>query len=93
MHKDGTEFPVEISLSPFQMDGQPVVIASIRERERRSGGHLWVIAATARSRKEDRDRCLAAGVDDFITKPIRNDALGDVLDRASRHFEDQNSSG
>ena len=62
------------------------VIASIRAREARNGGHIWVIAATARSRKEDRDRCLAAGVDDFVTKPIRRDELWAALNRASERL-------
>ena len=53
-----------------ELDGFQVVRA-IRERERTAGGHLPVIALTARSRKEDRERCLAAGMDDFLTKPFR----------------------
>ena len=53
-----------------ELDGFQVVRA-IRERERTAGGHLPVIALTARSRNEDRERCLAAGMDDFLTKPIR----------------------
>ena len=53
-----------------ELDGFQVVRA-VRERERTAGGHLPIIALTARSRKEDRERCLAAGMDDFLTKPIR----------------------
>jgi PAS domain S-box-containing protein len=53
-----------------ELDGFHVVRA-IRERELTAGGHLPIIALTARSRKEDRERCLAAGMDDFQTKPIR----------------------
>ena len=52
-----------------ELDGFEVVQA-IRERERTMGGHLPVIALTARARHEERERCLAAGMDDFLTKPI-----------------------
>jgi CheY-like chemotaxis protein len=57
------------------------VVGAIRERERASGGHLPVIALTARSRKEDRERCLAAGMDDFLTKPVSSAALFAAIDR------------
>jgi CheY-like chemotaxis protein len=53
-----------------ELDGFQVVRA-VREREATLGGHLPIIALTARSRREDRERCLAAGMDDFQTKPIR----------------------
>jgi CheY-like chemotaxis protein len=53
-----------------ELDGFQVVRA-IRERERSAGGHLPVIALTARARQEDRERCLAAGMDDFLAKPIQ----------------------
>jgi two-component system, sensor histidine kinase and response regulator len=56
-------------------------IEAIRKRERSAGGHLPVIALTARSRKEDRQRCLAAGMDDFLTKPVSSDALFSAVDR------------
>ena len=63
-----------------KLDGFQVVEA-IRERERASGGHLPIIALTARSRKEDRERCLAAGMDDFLAKPIQADNLLAAIDR------------
>jgi CheY-like chemotaxis protein len=42
---------------------------------------LPVIALTARSRKEDRERCLAAGMDDFLAKPIQAPDLWAAIDR------------
>src|SRR6516165_1374585 len=63
-----------------ELDGFQVVRA-IRERELTAGGHLPIIALTARSRKEDRERCLAAGMDDFQTKPIRPADLLAAIDR------------
>jgi CheY-like chemotaxis protein len=66
---EGTFDLLMVDVHMPEIDGFEVVRA-IRERERREGGHLPVIALTARSRKEDRERCLAAGMDDFLTKPI-----------------------
>ena len=53
-----------------ELDGFQVAQA-VRERERTTGGHLPIIAPTARSRKEDRECRLAAGMDDFLAKPIQ----------------------
>ncbi len=66
-----------------ELDGFQVVRA-VRERELTAGGHLPVIALTARSRKEDRERCLAAGMDDFQTKPIRPADLLAAIERVLR---------
>src|SRR5205823_1542831 len=63
-----------------ELDGFQVVRA-IRERELTAGGHLPIIALTARSRKEDRERCIAAGMDDFQSKPIRPADLLAAIDR------------
>jgi two-component system, sensor histidine kinase and response regulator len=63
-----------------ELDGFEVIRA-IRDRERTAGGHLPVIALTARSRKEDRERCLGAGMDDFLTKPISASELVGAIDR------------
>ena len=44
--------------------------AAIRESERSRGGHIPIIAMTAHALKEDEERCLVAGMDAYISKPI-----------------------
>jgi two-component system sensor histidine kinase/response regulator len=63
------------------MDGFEI-IHELRERERRVGGHLPVVAVTAGSNRADRERCLAAGMDNFLHKPIRIDALRSAIEHA-----------
>jgi len=65
-----------------EMDGFEAT-AAIRDAEKHSGSHLPVIAMTAHAMVGDRERCLAAGMDDYITKPIRPDELTAVLARHS----------
>jgi CheY-like chemotaxis protein len=63
-----------------EMDGFEVIRA-IRERERSTEAHLPVIALTARSRPEDRAHVLAAGMDDFLAKPIEAAKMWATIDR------------
>jgi two-component system sensor histidine kinase/response regulator len=60
------------------LDGFQVVEA-VRARELVRGGHLPVIALTARAREQDRERCLAAGMDAFLAKPLSSAALWAAL--------------
>ena len=72
-----------------ELDGFQVV-GAIRERERTAGGHLPVIALTARSKKEDRERCLRAGMDECLTKPYSAADLWATMDRALRKDQSRN---
>jgi CheY-like chemotaxis protein len=73
-----------------ELDGFQVV-GAIRERERAAGGHLPVIALTARARKEDREQCLAAGMDEFLAKPIQAADLWAAMDRVVAAHEQRGS--
>jgi two-component system, sensor histidine kinase and response regulator len=55
--------------------------AAIRVREATEGGHLHIIAMTANAMQGDREACLAAGMDDYVSKPIQIERLIDALSR------------
>ena len=62
-----------------EMDGFEAT-AVIRERERQTPGvHLPIIAMTAHTMKGDAERCIAAGMDAYVSKPIQPDELFDVI--------------
>lgn len=63
-----------------EMDGLEAT-ATIRRKETASGKHQPIIALTAHAMKRDQERCIAAGMDGYLTKPIRPQELDVVLER------------
>ncbi len=61
-----------------EMDGFEAT-AVIRTQERQKGTHIPIIAMTAHAMKGDRERCVDAGMDDYIAKPIRLQQLAEKL--------------
>src|SRR5580658_3385375 len=74
-----------------EMDGLEATRA-IREREKITGRHLPIVAMTAHAMKGDRERCLDAGMDDYLTKPIRTPEFVDILKRYLKVSEPLESS-
>jgi signal transduction histidine kinase/CheY-like chemotaxis protein len=70
-----------------QMDGFQAT-ASIRENEKKTGGHIPIIAMTGYAMKGDRQRCLDHGMDGYICKPIRSQELFDILESFSPFNKD-----
>jgi PAS domain S-box-containing protein len=62
------------------MDGFTATRA-IRASEEATGGHVPIVAMTANAFKEDREACLAAGMDDYLSKPVRMNDLRTMTQR------------
>jgi two-component system sensor histidine kinase/response regulator len=77
------EVPYDLLLMDVQMpemDGMEATRA-LREKESKSGTHLTVIGVTAHAMAGDRERCLQAGMDGYLSKPIGPKELDELLDR------------
>jgi CheY-like chemotaxis protein len=61
-----------------ELDGLDATKA-IREREQHTGEHIPIVAMTAHAMKGDQERCLAAGMDGYVSKPIKLDGLFAIL--------------
>ena len=78
------EGPCDLVLMDVQMpvmDGLETTRA-IRRRERGTGKHVPIVAMTAHAMSSDRERCLEAGMDDYLSKPIR---IADLLEAIEQH--------
>ncbi len=74
-----------------EMDGFEAT-AVIRTQERRKGTHIPIIAMTAYAMKGDRERCLNAGMDDYISKPIRAQEMFEKLRTVAADFQPKDDS-
>ena len=77
--------PYDIILMDVQMPEMDGLEAARRLRAQDSDPRTrpWIIALTANAMQGDREACLAAGMDDYISKPIKTEELSAALDRAS----------
>ncbi|MGD8264324.1 MAG: response regulator [Desulfobacterales bacterium] len=71
-----------------EMDGLEATKV-VREHELTTGAHIPIIAMTAHAVKGDRERCLEAGMDEYISKPIDSDKLFDIIETLFRGRDTQ----
>jgi len=79
LDKEGIDL-VLMDVQMPEMDGLQATMA-IREKERSTGRHIPIIAMTAHALKSDEERCLRAGMDAFISKPVRTNDLFRTIER------------
>jgi CheY-like chemotaxis protein len=76
----------DLVLMDVQMPGMDGLVATgvIRESERGTGAHLPIVGVTAHAMKGDRERCLEAGMDGYVSKPIRPALLFEAMEEVMR---------
>ncbi len=75
--------PFDVILMDVQMPGMDGFEATkrIREKEKASGTHQPIIALTAHAMRGDEERCLAGGMDGYVTKPVKLEDLFSVIEK------------
>jgi signal transduction histidine kinase/ActR/RegA family two-component response regulator len=81
--------PVDIILMDVQMPGIDGIEATQRLRRDPALKQPWIIAMTANAMTGDRERCLAAGMNDYVSKPVKLEELRNALSRASFNLADK----
>jgi CheY-like chemotaxis protein len=76
-------FPYDVIFMDVQMPNLDGLEATRRIRQRTTGPRVRIIAMTANAMAGDRERCLDAGMDDYVSKPITPALLQEALDRGS----------
>jgi two-component system, sensor histidine kinase and response regulator len=73
----------DLLLMDLQMPEMDGIAATkeIRRLETLSGGHVPIAAMTAAAMAGDREKCLEAGMDDYIAKPVSPDKLFEAIER------------
>jgi CheY-like chemotaxis protein/HPt (histidine-containing phosphotransfer) domain-containing protein len=78
--------PYHVILMDVQMPGMDGLEATRRIRaDLPNDRQPWIVALTANAFAEDRDACMTAGMDDYVSKPVRRDDLVAALNRAGAH--------
>ena len=79
--------PYDIILMDVQMPELSGIETTRKLRERTANltKRPWIIALTASAMPEDREQCLAVGMDDYLSKPLQPEELASALARASQH--------
>jgi two-component system sensor histidine kinase/response regulator len=87
--------PYDVVLMDLQMPEMDGLTATgaIREREKETGGHIPIIALTAHAMAGDKERCLKAGMDGYVAKPIRAEELFEAIEAAMAALPEEDESG
>ena len=86
--------PVDVILMDVQMPGMNgfEATAALRASESQGGPRTPIVALTAHALSGDRERCLGAGMDDYLSKPLRADRLIEMVERLAMPGTDYEDS-